>query len=713
MWRKVLVSVVVLSFVSLCYGETKPQVNGPAVSIKTEQGFMGSIPTKLGPATKGDTLGYDDGSAENAWVYYYAGNGWGVKFDANNPVTVDGALIYFWGSDWPSPGGNMANVWLVDDDGQNGAPGTILVQITDVTITRGDWNFIPFSNVGLEDGSFYIFYIQHDDYPYCPGLAIDTLTSPPSGTQWRYLNGSFADTTYGGAWLIRAVVSPLGDSLDPLPPTNLSAYSDYTTPTSITLSWTDPSHYVGGDSLTDFQIEIWMSSGSKDSTLVATVPAGIETDTVTGLSDGTLYYFYLRAKDNNDSTSSFVSTSWYAGGSPYPAPPTNLVGNVMDETTVQLTWINPATQSDGTPIDDLAGINIYVDGSLASTYSTSTPGAPVSYNINVTPGTHLIYITAFDNETPVHESDPSDTILVVTNVHTGGPDGFGYTYIDSDYNGGPSFNWIDITSTGTPMNLGDDDNTVVNLSFSFPFYDTTYNFINIQSNGTVTFDSSYTGLSNSPLPTDAYSGPKDIVAFYWADQNPSGHGQVYFQDFGSYAVVEFYEVPEYGGSTYNTYEVVLHDNGDIYMNYLSVTDYSDETIGIQDASAYGSGNNWYLQYTFDGDPVVPHDSLTIYFARPVSVGESPISNGRFALLGTATNPVKGISNVSFVVPKVSNVNLSLFDITGRKVKELYSGRVNAGVHRVRFDASSLASGVYFIKMSAGSFTDVAKILVVK
>ncbi len=103
MWRKVMVSVVVLSFVSLCYGETKPQVNGPAVSIKTEQGYMGSIPTKLGPATKGDTLGYDDGSAENAWAYYYAGNGWGVKFNANIPVVVNGALIYFWGSDWPSP----------------------------------------------------------------------------------------------------------------------------------------------------------------------------------------------------------------------------------------------------------------------------------------------------------------------------------------------------------------------------------------------------------------------------------------------------------------------------------------------------------------------------------------------------------------------------------------------------------------------------------
>ena len=633
--------------------ELKENVKKSSVvmSLRDERGDVGSVQTGIGPASKGDTLGYDDGTAENAWAFYAAGNGWGVKFTpAQYPVNVDGALIYFWGNDWPNPGGNLMDLWIVDDDGANGAPQTVLYSAEGVTITRGDWNYIELpSKIMITEGSFYIFYIQHDDYPNCPGLAIDESTIPPAGTQWEYVNGTYIDTTYDGAWMIRAVVSPGGDPLDPLPPSNLTAYSDYTTPTEITLTWDDPTHYINGDTLVDFNIEIWMAGG-KDSTLIGTVPAGTETYTATGLTDGTLYTFYVRAVDVNDSTSSFVSTDWYAGGHPWPAPPQDLNGAVLNDTTVELTWVNPTTQADGTPLDDLAGIYIYVDDVLTADVPTTEPGALMVYDVIVTAGRHTFYVTAYDNETPVHESDPSNVVELVTNVHAGGPDGFGYTFIDSDHPNGPAFEWIDITTTGTPLNLGDDAYTTVQLSFPFPFYDTTYTSIDIQSNGTITFHNDYFGLGNGALPTNAYDGPWDLIAFYWSDQNPSDHGQVYFQDFGTYAVIEFFEIPEYGGTAYNTYEVILYMNGDIVMNYETVADYSDETIGIQDASAYPDGD-WYLQYTYDGDPVVPHDSLTIYWAYPTythDVGVAsitePVPGGNYDLGATITPVVSVVNN---------------------------------------------------------------------
>ena len=200
--------------------ELKENVKKSSVvmSLRDERGDVGSVQTGIGPASKGDTLGYDDGTAENAWAFYAAGNGWGVKFTpAQYPVNVDGALIYFWGNDWPNPGGNLMDLWIVDDDGANGAPQTVLYSAEGVTITRGDWNYIELpSKIMITEGSFYIFYIQHDDYPNCPGLAIDESTIPPAGTQWEYVNGTYIDTTYDGAWMIRAVVSPGGDPLDPL-----------------------------------------------------------------------------------------------------------------------------------------------------------------------------------------------------------------------------------------------------------------------------------------------------------------------------------------------------------------------------------------------------------------------------------------------------------------------------------------------------------------
>ena len=586
----------------------------------------------------------------------------------------------------------------------------------------GPWIWVAAQEDNGTGGNNYIYQFDPRTGTYT-GIGFPVSYSSPTGiagglaftTDWDPAMGLLFEIIQGTPDVVIGMyVTDAGDSLDPRPPSNVSAYSDYTTPTQITLTWTDPTHYVGGDTLTNFNIEIWRSSGAKDSTLIATVASGVQTYTDNGLTDGTLYTYYLRAVDNNDSTSSFVQTSWYAGGSPYPAPPQNLMGNVIDETHVELTWINPSTQSDGTPLDDLAGINIYLNGTLYTSYSTSAVGLPVVDTVELTPGVYDIYVTAFDNETPVHESDPSNMVHVVTNAHAGGPDGFGYTFMDSDYQAGPEFQWIDITTTGTQIPLRDDDWDSVALSFPFPFYDATYQTIDIQSNGTITFHHDYFGLSNRALPTNAYSGPWDLIAFYWSDQNPSsstGHGAVYFQDFGDSAVVEFYEVPEYGGSTYNTYEVVLYSNGNIRMNYLTITDYSDETIGIQDASAYPSGD-WYLQYTYNGDPIIPHDSLSVLFYYPVAVGEDN-NLSKYMLMGTATNPVRGFSTITFAVPRSGNVNLSLYDIMGRKVKDIFSGRVNAGKHTVRFDATGLAGGVYFVKMVAGDYTGVAKVLVVR
>ena len=54
----------------------------------------------------------------------------------------------------------------------------------------------------------------------------------------------------------------------------------------------------------------------------------------------------------------------------------------------------------------------------------------------------------------------------------GGPDGFGYRWKDSDASGGPPFNWIDISGTGTQLTLTGDDAsaTIANMGMTFPFY---------------------------------------------------------------------------------------------------------------------------------------------------------------------------------------------------------------------------------------------------
>lgn len=447
-------------------------------------------------------------------------------------------------------------------------------------------------------------------------------------------------------WNIEAIVQLPGDPLDPLPPSNLTAYSDYTTPTSITLNWTDPTTRVNGNPIGNFVIQIYRTSelNPAETLFIAEVNPGIQTYTDNGLTDGVRYTYPVRTRTtDDDSTSVFVSASWYAGGDPWPAPPTLTAVNVLNAMgdTVEVVGTAPSTQRDGTPLDDLAGINIYVNNTLVHTYNFTTPGGQFRDTIAVAPGLITVYATAIDNETPVHESEPSNSITLVTNVHMGGPDGYGYTFIDSDVSGGPSFIWYD-ASAGQTITLGDDQSVAITLPFTFPFYDLNLTSINLCSNGFLS-TSTATSYTNQDLP---YATIPYIIAFFWDDLNPTlSGGTIKYLATPNYAVIHFNNVQHYGGTGTYDMQVILYPNGDIAMSYQTVSGLlNSSTIGIQ---GNGGANNWYLKYTYNGNPTVVHNNLTIYWRRPVrshdlSIG--PIIVPQAVMQLTPMNPTVVVRN---------------------------------------------------------------------
>ena len=62
---------------------------------------------------------------------------------------------------------------------------------------------------------------------------------------------------------------------------------------------------------------------------------------------------------------------------------------------------------------------------------------------------------------------------------------------------------------------------------------------------------------------------------------------------------------------------------------------------------------------------------------------------------------------------VSEVKLVVCDLLGREVAVLVNERKAPGNYEVRFDAAGLASGVYFYRLTAGSFVQTKKMIVVK
>ncbi len=65
------------------------------------------------------------------------------------------------------------------------------------------------------------------------------------------------------------------------------------------------------------------------------------------------------------------------------------------------------------------------------------------------------------------------------------------------------------------------------------------------------------------------------------------------------------------------------------------------------------------------------------------------------------NPFNPITTIEFALPEDADISLEVFDVTGRHVMELTSGRYSAGYHTVSFDGSQLSSGVYIYRLTHG------------
>jgi|AntRauTorcE11897_2_1112592.scaffolds.fasta_scaffold00097_44 hypothetical protein len=73
----------------------------------------------------------------------------------------------------------------------------------------------------------------------------------------------------------------------------------------------------------------------------------------------------------------------------------------------------------------------------------------------------------------------------------------------------------------------------------------------------------------------------------------------------------------------------------------------------------------------------------------------------FSLAQNHPNPFNPTTNISFTIPRNSNVSLKVFDILGREVAVLIDERMRPGNHVVTFDATNVSSGVYLYRLKAG------------
>lgn len=85
----------------------------------------------------------------------------------------------------------------------------------------------------------------------------------------------------------------------------------------------------------------------------------------------------------------------------------------------------------------------------------------------------------------------------------------------------------------------------------------------------------------------------------------------------------------------------------------------------------------------------------------------------FSLKQNYPNPFNPVTRIGFLLPKQAFVNLTVYDITGKEAAVLINGIMQMGSHNIEFNASGLSSGVYFYRISAGNFTEVRKMTLIR
>jgi len=149
-----------------------------------------------------------------------------------------------------------------------------------------------------------------------------------------------------------------------------------------------------------------------------------------------------------------------------------------------------------------------------------------------------------------------------------------------------TFNFEDISTTGTPLTLSDDAVASFPVGFTFEYYGGAYTTFYVSSNGFLLDNNGSNGCcTGGPLPST--TTPNGVIAGWWEDLNPSSGGTVHYQTMGTapnrYAIVQFTAVPHYGGGNNVTMQYKLFETtGVIEVHYQAApSDGGTHSAGIE------------------------------------------------------------------------------------------------------------------------------------
>ncbi|MGC9345014.1 MAG: DUF3160 domain-containing protein, partial [Bacteroidales bacterium] len=163
------------------------------------------------------------------------------------------------------------------------------------------------------------------------------------------------------------------------------------------------------------------------------------------------------------------------------------------------------------------------------------------------------------------------------------------------------------------------------------------------------------------------------------------------------------------GSPCNNYEsaafvgpvMSFHTKIEENWNRLKDEDWSDLFWDYKDQPARPGWVNHYLAGAYGnkrGSGIERNLKEYTYMGTSVN---PPWDNNDIAYLLAFPNPAKEYTSLRFVLNHPAEISVDIYDVMGRKIKELFKGKLTAGEHRKEFTLMEMSSGLYFIQLNTG------------
>jgi len=177
-----------------------------------------------------------------------------------------------------------------------------------------------------------------------------------------------------------------------------------------------------------------------------------------------------------------------------------------------------------------------------------------------------------------------------------------------------------------------------------------------------------------------------------------------------------------GGSSWKAPQMITPFDTTITMKdwtYPSISKWNDTTATtyyVNIVSLMDSIPGSYYSHSGNGYAVSNFMFIRVAVS-PIPIGIHGISTevpGNYSLYQNYPNPFNPTTNIRFALPNASTVSLKIYNVKGQLVETVVNNeKVSAGVNEVKFNASSLSSGIYFYTLQADNYKETKKMMLIK